>query len=363
MIGSCFDNIAIEGIATAVPTNIDIIAEKYGKQFGDDSVSAFCKTTGVLQRRVTMKEQTASDLAYIAARKLIDEKHIDVKQIGICIFVTQHPDYIMPSTACVLHKRLVLSKDCIAFDINLGCSGYVYGLQIASSLLQNIDCRYALLLVGDTMNEKISERDASSVMLFGEAGAATLLRKSANNTYIKTALKTDGNGFKTLIIPAGACRNTDASNEFVEWGDGNIRSDYNFYMNGVDVFSFSITEIPKMIHEFMLYNNIDKDEIDCYAFHQGNLYMLKQIAKKSKLDKNKMHISLDRYGNTSVTSIPLTLCDCYGNVNDRATKKILSCGFGIGLSWGIATFTVQSNDIYPIIETDDYYKDGGVSHD
>lgn len=369
MIQSCFKDIKIIGISTAVPKNKEIISEKYNDVFGTDAVAQFSKTTGVIERRVTLEKQTSSDLAFVAAEKLIAEKKVNRQEIGICIFVTQTPDYNIPATACVLHKRLGLSKDCIAFDINLGCSGYVFGLQIVSSLMETTNCKQGLLLVGDTSNKRgvggagIGPNDSSAIMLFGEGGSATLLKKLEKADDIKTAYRTDGEGFKAIITPAGRARNCRASHERVMWADGNERSDYDLYMNGVDVFSFTITEVPQMINEFVEANNLDKEIFDCYSFHQANLYILKQLIKKAKIPKDKLHISMDRYGNTSVTSIPLTLCDKYGEANESIDRKIFSCGFGIGLSWGIATFTVNQADIFPIIETDDYYTEGDVSHD
>ena len=363
MICSRFNNIKIAGIATAVPAGKEKIADKYGLVFGDEKVAKFSKTTGVIERHVAKKEQCSSDFAYVAAEKIIFEKGISRSEIGICIFVTQTPDYRMPATVCVLHKRLGLSKDCICFDINLGCSGYVFGLETVSSLMQSTNVKYGLLLVGDTTTKIIAPKDASSVMLFGDSGSATLFEKTENAPEIKTTYRTDGEGFKAIVVPAGAYRNMDASEERIVWGDGNERSDYDLYMNGVEVFGFTVTEVPALINEFIEENQINKEEIDCYAFHQANCFILKQLVKKAKLDSDKMHISMDRYGNTSVTSIPLTLCDKYGDCSDGENKKIFSCGFGIGLSWGIAGFEVNANDIYPIIETDDYYKEGEVSHD
>lgn len=369
MIQSCFNDIKILGITTAVPKNKEIISEKYNEVFGAEAVAQFSKTTGVIERRVSLEKQTASDLAFVAAQKLIEEKNIDKDEIGVCVFVTQTPDYNIPATACVLHKRLGLPKDCIAFDINLGCSGYVFGLQVVSSLLETTNCKLGLLLVGDTSNKRgiqgagIGPKDSSAIMLFGEGGSATVLEKKDNCPKIITAYRTDGEGFKAIITPAGRARNCRSSFERVKWADGNERSDYDLYMNGVDIFSFSITEVPQLIKEFVESNNMENESFDCYAFHQANLYILKQVIKRAKIAKDKMHISMDRYGNTSVTSIPLTLCDKYGKENESIERKIFSCGFGIGLSWGIATFTVNQADILPIIETDDYYTEGEVSHD
>lgn len=363
MIRSTFENIRIAGIAAAVPKNREILSERYNDLFGEESVRAFSKTTGVLERRVAKEEQTASDLAYVSAKHVIRENSVDKEKIGICIFISQTPDYRFPSTACVLHRRLELPKDCIAFDVNLGCSGYVYGIQIISSLLQSTNCRYGLLLAGDTLNKVISPQDKSSCMLFGDSGCATLFEKADRTAAIATAYRTDGRGFQAIITPSGGYRNPNGSHERVKWADGNERSDYELYMNGVEVFSFTISEVPAMINEFMEESRIGRDSFDAYVLHQANCYILKQVAKRSRLPKDKLPISMDRYGNTSVTSIPLTLCDRYGALNEDGEKRILSCGFGVGLSWGIAAFTVNQKEILPIVETDDFFKEGAVSHD
>ena len=363
MIQSTFKNLKIAGIAVAVPKNKEILLSKYSGIFGEDAVKQFSKTTGVVERRVADRDQTSSDLAYEAAKFLLSRKHIKKEELGIAIYVTQTPDYRIPATACVLHKRLELSKDCIAFDVNLGCSGYVYGLQIINSLMETTDCKYGLLMVGDTSNKGIAPKDKSAAMLFGDSGSATLIEKTETHQPIYTSYRTDGEGYKAIIIPAGAYRNLDASHERTIWGDGNERSDYDLYMNGVDVFSFTISEVPKMINEFIEKNHFEKNDFDSYVFHQANCYILKQIVKRCKIPKERVPISMDRYGNTSVTSIPLTLCDKYGEVNSCSSLKVLSCGFGIGLSWGIATFEVNSEDIFPIIESEESYKEGYVNHD
>lgn len=359
MINGSFNNIRIDGIATVVPRNKEDIFEKYADVFGEASVKQFVKTVGVKERRVAKEKQTSSDLAYIAAEKIIKHKNINKDDIGILIFVTQTPDYRIPATACVLHKRLGLSKNCIAYDINLGCSGYVYGLHTICSLLQSSDTNIALLCVGDTSNKGIAPNDKSAAMLFGDSGSATLLKKELNAPAITTGYMTDGNGFKAIIIPAGAYRNRECGHERTIWSDGNERSDYDLYMNGVDVFSFTISEVPDMIKQFLVNAN---DIYDAYMFHQANLFILKQLIKLCRLPKEKVHISMDRYGNTSVTSIPLTISDRYGKDERDSEVSIFACGFGIGLSWGVCSFKVRPSDILSIEESDEYYEDGEVSH-
>lgn len=362
MIRSTFENIKISGISCAVPKTKEILMAKYSEEFGEDTVKKFSKMTGVTSRYISIKEQTASDLSYEAARSLIKQKDIDIETIGVVVFVTQTPDYRAPSTACVLHKRLELSKDCMAFDINLGCSGYVYGIQVLSSLMANSNIKRGLLLAGDTLTKLYGSEDRSSCMLFGDGGSATLLEKTEDVNNINVGLRTDGQGFKAIIVPSGAYRNSESSHESTLWADGNKRSDYDLYMNGTDVFSLTISEVPKLINEFMEETKTIPDCYDSFLMHQANLYILKQVAKRCKVSVDKMPVSIDRYGNTSVASIPITLADTYGNKND-GIKKILMCGFGVGLSWGVVSVEINTENIYPIIETDNFYEEGDVSHD
>lgn len=354
------DNIEVAGVSCAVPINKVETASFY-KQFGRESVDNFIKMTGILETRRTKEEQTASDLCFAAAQNLIEKKSVDPETIGALVFISQYPDYVLPATACVLHKRLGLSENCMAFDVNLGCSGYVYGLNIVGSLMATSDIQRALLLFGDTSIKTTSPEDKSSVMLFGEGGSATLLEK-AEGTKINGELKTDGNGFKAIIMPSGAFRNRNGDRERTVWGDGNIRSDYDGYMNGTDVFSFSITKVPRLIKSFMESHGKTAEDYNALVLHQANLYIIKQIAKKTKFPMDKVPLTLERFGNTSGTSIPLTLCDTYAG-QKGGMLNLLLCGFGIGLSWGVVSLPLRTDDILPIIETDDYYKEGGVPHD
>lgn len=355
------NDIAIEGIACAVPNN-KVCTESFCKQFGKDTVDNFIKTTGVKSTYRTSEEQTASDLCFVAAENLIQKKQLNKSEIGALVFVSQTPDYRLPATACVLHKRLQLEKSCLCFDVNLGCSGFVYGLNIVGSLLQTNNIDKALLLFGDTSIKTTSPYDKSSIMLFGEAGSATLLvKKSGSEIYGE--LMTDGEGFKAIIMPSGAFRNMNGSQERTKWGDGNIRSDYDGVMNGTDVFAFTISQVPRLINNLMRNTNTSPDDYEALVLHQANMYILQQLSKKTKFPLEKIPISLDRYGNTSGTSIPLTLCDSYGNDEENVPVNILMSGFGIGLSWGVVRTIINKKNIFPIVYTDDHYTDGAVSHD
>lgn len=362
MVQSVFDNIQVEGMVTAVPKNCENLMKMYGAKFGEDVVASFSKKVGIVERRISMEEQTASDLAFVAARNLLEKKYIGKEEIGILVFVTQTPDYRIPASAFALHKRLGLSKRCMAFDVNLGCSGYVYGMQIICSLLKTTGISYGMLLVGDTISRECSPEDKSSAMLFGDSGSATLFRINEKAGSICTAYRADGSGFKNIIIPAGGYRKKRTSYDREKWEDGNVRSEYDIYMNGMDVFSFVISEVPDLMDNFLQVSGRKKENYDAFVLHQANGYIIKQIIKRCSLPEDKVPISLDRYGNTTVASIPLTICDKYGKTNERQKIHFLTCGFGIGMSLGIADFQMRQEDIYPIIETDEYYKEGGLSH-
>ena len=211
MIKANLNGIKIAAITCAVPKAIDDLS-KYRESFGDKAIEEFSNMTGVKERHIAKEEQTSSDLVFVAAKNLINREQIDVSEIGACIFVTQTPDYRIPATACVLHKRLGLPVDCIAFDVNLGCSGYVYGLNIAASIMKTNEIDKCLFLVGDTSNKDISDEDKSACMLFGDAAAATLLIKDSTSI-MSGVYRTDGNDFKAIITPSGAYRNRNAKKE------------------------------------------------------------------------------------------------------------------------------------------------------
>jgi 3-oxoacyl-[acyl-carrier-protein] synthase-3 len=357
--------IKIGAIACTVPNRVRDASYWYDK-FGHEAVDKFIDMTGVKSVYQSVQEQSASDLAYISAKAILKEKEIDPKEIGAIVFVTQGPDYVMPATAFVLQHRLGISNQSICFDVNLGCSGYVKGLNIITALMKNSDVSKALLLVGDTSTKGISTEDKSSAMLFGDSGSATLLIKdeSSLDSKIDFHMRSDGNRFKAIIKPAGAYRNLNASKERVVWPvDGNIRSDYDTYMNGTDVFTFTIREVPKLLKDFFSETETSVEDYDCFSFHQANLYILRQIARKTRIPIDKMPISIDRFGNTSVTSIPLTLSDRYGFTNGNEVVNVLMCGFGVGLSWGVVSAEINEADIMPIIYSNEFFTEGGVSHD
>ncbi len=355
-----FHNIKISAIASSVPTQKCAITD-FADVFGEEYCEKFSQSTGIREFRKSLKSQTASDFCYIAANNIIQSFNVDTKSIGALVFVAHSTDYRRPATACVLHKRLGLDKNCAAFDINLGCSAFVYGLNVVCSMLACSNINKALLLVGETLTKMTNPKDKSVAMLFGDGGSAILLEKTNENSIIQGLLKTDGTGYKTIIAPAGGFRQIDAPHEDKQWPDGNIRNLYNTFMKGEDVFSFTISDVPRTIKEFLTITNTTIDSYDCFAFHQANQFIHKQLCKKLKISPDKMPICLDRYGNTSAPAIPMVLCDKYGSENNPQTINTLLCGFGVGLSWGVCSARISTSSILPIIETDEIYYEGIIN--
>jgi len=360
MANGRIEKIAINGIACALPT-IRVDSKSRYDDFGKEMVDKIIEKTGVEAIYKTFDEQTASDLAYVAAKNLLEKKNIDPKNINALIFVTQTPDYRMPASSCVLQYRLDLPEECICFDINLGCSGYVTGLYSISSIMKSSNIERALLLVAETPTKRISPMDRSLSLIFGDCGTATILEKDTKALPMLFKFKTFGERFKKIIVPAGGYRNLNASSERVEWGDGNVRSDYDTYMNGQDVFSFTITEVPQYIKQFMSDNEKTEKDYEYFILHQANQYILKQIGKKLKTNIEKIPISMINYGNTSSTSVPLTLAYLKNQKDTKGNKNCLLSGFGIGLSWAALDVFIDFNDILPIIHTDDFFTEGSVS--
>lgn len=346
--------IRIAGMLAAVPKNKIEIKDFYSV-FDKSSVDKFIKSTGIESVHRTFEHQTASDLAYVAAENLLKELSIDRKDIGTLIFVTLSPDYRRPATSCILQMRLGLDKDCMAMDVNHGCSGFVYGHQTIESLMMSSDKRYGILLLGETVTKVVGKKDHST-MLFGDAGAAVLYEKDGDEVH-NAMLCSDGTGFKAIVLPAGEFRDPNPPKIEITTKDNNIRSNYDLWMDGMAVFSFTISDVPKTIKEYFKKSNTNVQDYDLFAFHQANIFIIKQLSKKLKIEEDKIPICLDRYGNTSGVSIPLTLCDYYGH-KKGIVDKVLASGFGVGLSWGVVSFSIYSDVIFPVIETDEYFKDG-----
>lgn len=351
-----YNNIKLSGMACAVPKN-KVRPEDFKELFGEAEVEKFMSMTGIRETRRTSEFQTASDLGYKAAEELIKHKRINKSEIGALIFGTVSPDYRRPSSAFVIQKRLGLSIETAVFDISLGCSSMIYGFQVVASMMCSSNINKALLIVGDTAGKTTYPKDRASIMLVGEASVAVLIEKLEDSEPIMALTRSDGNGYKYLIVPGGGYRNLNASREPEICTDGNERTLHHSFMQGTSVFTFTISDVPKLIKDYLTLTNTSVNDYDCFAFHQANLYILKQIAKKLQIPEDKMPLALEKYGNTSGASQVITLCEAYGGIKNKRINTLF-CGFGVGLSWGIFSTTLNTSDILPIIEDDSIFEEG-----
>ena len=275
--------VRIAGLASATPQMRSTV-EDVAMEFGEEIAQKISETTGVQTRHIAGETLCTSDLCVAAAEKLLDDLGWESDTISLLIFVSQTHDYILPATAASVHGRLGLPKSCSAFDINLGCSGYVYGLWTISQLMGSGLFNRALLLVGDTSSHLVSTKDRSAAPIFGDAGSATALEKNHNAQPMYFDLGTDGTGTEHLIVPAGGCRipHSNQTSEMIEDKNGNIRSDNNLYMNGTEIFTFTLREVPPMLRRVMDATQWTFDEVDAFVFHQANLFILNHLVKRMK---------------------------------------------------------------------------------
>lgn len=344
-------NTKIKGIAACVPKHI--LENKEFPLFDTESLAAFINGTGVERKRKALSDTCTSDLCMVAVEQLIKDLQWNKEDIDVLIFVSQTPDYILPATACVIQERLGLSIDCYAMDISLGCSGWVYGLQVVSSLLQNLDKKAkALLLVGDTILKFCSERDKSTYPLFGDAGTATALEYSENTGEMCFDMHTDGSGYKAIIIDDGGFRNQVSEESFKihHRGEEIFSNNLQLILDGMDVFSFGIQRAPQSVNALIEHFQLDKEEMDYFLFHQANLFMNEKIRKKLQIPPEKVPYSLKDFGNTSSATIPLTMVtQLQKDLQSRHLKNI-ACGFGVGLSWASVYFETNHIVVPDLIE-------------
>lgn len=299
---------------------------------------------GIEERHVVDSNQTASDIAVKAAEKLFLDHSINRTEIDFVLFCAQEFDYYTPTTACVIHDRLKLSKHCGALDFNLGCSGYVYGLSLAKGLIEGVGLKKILLLTSSTLTKTFHPKDKSSHFLFGDGSSATLIiGKDGNDSSIgEFVFGTDGNGVNKIIIKDGGGRNALTENSYVEIEDdyGNVTNNASFYMNGISVFVFGLNLVPKMVNEILRKEKKSIQDIDLFIFHQANLFLIEKIRLKLDIPEDKIFNFMKDVGNTVSSSIPIALNEA---IKCGAAKKgdvILLAGFGVGLSWAATIITL-----------------------
>ncbi|GIP47415.1 3-oxoacyl-ACP synthase [Paenibacillus sp. J53TS2] len=336
------DRANIAGICCALPGEA-IAINDLNSSHNEKELKKFTKMTGVQTVYRVQKGQTTSDLCLAAAEKLLADLKWDRSSIDGLVFISQTPDYVLPATSCILQDKLGLSTSSFAFDINLGCSGFVYGTWIVSKLLSPT-CRRVLLLNGDTSSRIISPEDASVSLLFGDAGAATAFEYNENATKSSFILGTDGSGYNRLIVPGGSGRNPRDSQTHIrkQDHDGVIRSKDDLYMNGIEIFNFTLKEVQPLIQSILDVHGWSEEDVDYYILHQANKFLLEQLTRKFGVSKEKVPINIQDYGNTSSASIPLMLVDVLKerNPQDKDLNLVLA-GFGVGLSWAAAAINIS----------------------
>ncbi|MBQ8958964.1 MAG: ketoacyl-ACP synthase III [Bacteroidales bacterium] len=344
-----YDNIGIKAIAACVPPEIE-----YNKDLGhfmtEEEIQKAIQNIGIEERRIAAKEVCSSDLCFKAAEKLLSDNDIDKSTIDALIFVSQTADYHQPATAPLLQHRLGLSKNTLAFDINLACSGYVYGLSTAYAYAFQQGINRVLLLVGETMSKIVSRRDKVNTPLFGDAGTATLIEKGAFGKSV-FSLHSDGSGSEVMMIPDGGFRNPTTNESLVDEMDanGDVRNRLQFRMDGMAVFNFGMSEEPRDIKNLLAEAGLDLSQLDLLIYHQANKFMTDFFTKWLKFDKAKTPYSIRKFGNTSSASIPLTIVTELKNAYPERKNVILS-GFGAGLSWGSVLLDLTSCRISELIE-------------
>lgn len=347
-----FKNVGITAMAAAVPKRV-IDNYKYDLDIWPvDEVKKVVDKVGVTERRFADENTCSSDLCFAAAEKLIADNQIDRSEIDLVVFLSQTPDYRMPATSILLQDRLGLPMSTMAFDISLGCSGFISALSIVYSMMQNKGFRKALLLDGETRSKVYSRKDRREAFIFGDAGVAALIERDEKFGESHFSLNSDGSRGELIMIKGGGYRNMSSAEtlkEKVVDEYGNIRTDEQGYMNGADVFNFVIVEVPKDIKRLMTTSGEDIQDMDYYVFHQANAFINNHIAKKLKLDKERIPWTIQKYGNTSSVSVPLTIVS---ELKDKmeGEKKIMMSAFGVGMAWATAIVPFVDCKISEIVE-------------
>lgn len=323
----------IKAISYYLPEKI-VTNEELVKEFPEWSVEKVAKKVGVNSRHLAGENETAGDMAEKAARKLFEEYNISPNEIDFLLLCTQSPDYFLPSTSCVIQHRLGIPTSAGAFDYNLGCSGCIYGMAVAKGLISAGIAKNVLLLTAETYNKYLHPSDKSNRSIFGDGAAACLISTEGLAEIGNFSLGTDGSGADKLIVGTGASRHKEKTGTYMEDEEGHIRYDDYLYMNGSGIFNFTLDAVPQMINDVLIKNDMEKDTIDYYIFHQANKFMLNTIRKVCVLPKDKFYINLEETGNTVSSTVLIGLKDCIDNGQIKKGDNVMVSGFGVGLSWG-----------------------------
>lgn len=348
-----YNGVGITALAAAVPRQ-RIDNYKYTQYFPEDQVRQIVDKVGIFERRFADANTCSSDLCFAAAEKLIRDNNIDKSEIDLLIFISQTGDYRMPATSVLLQDRLGLPTTTIAFDMVLGCSAFIYGLSTVFAMMLQPGIRKALILDGETRSKVYSPKDRRTAFLFGDGGVAALVECNEKLGDSWFSLNSDGSRGDLIKIQGGGYRHPSSIETLTEKvvdEYGNVRNDEQGYMNGADVFNFVISEIPRDMKALLKWSEVDIRSLDYYMFHQSNNFINSYLAKKLKLDSNKIPSTIGKYGNTSSVSIPLTIVDQLNN-KMNGKKRLFMSAFGVGMTWANAIVPFYDLKISSIVEVE-----------
>jgi 3-oxoacyl-[acyl-carrier-protein] synthase-3 len=321
----------IKAISYYLPEKV-LTNEQLVEEFPEWSVDKIAKKVGIKERHLAAEDETAGDMAFKAAEKLIAENQIDKSIIDFVLLCTQSPDYFLPSTSCIIQNRLGLQTKCGAFDFNLGCSGYEYGLAVAKGFLVAGVAKNVLLLTAETYNKHIHPKDKGNRTIFGDGASATLISADGFAKIGEFVLGSDGSGYDRLIHKSGAMRHYQPMNDYHEDENGTPISSDHLFMDGKAIFDFTSDIVPPMIEQTLEINQITSDNVDLYVFHQANRYMINYLRKLMEIDKEKFYVFMESVGNTVSSTIPIALCEA--RKEGKLHGNVVLAGFGVGLSYG-----------------------------
>tara|TARA_Y100001958_G_C21248633_1_gene581693 strand:- start:4888 stop:5901 length:1014 start_codon:yes stop_codon:yes gene_type:complete len=312
-------------------------------QFPEYNFERFEKKVGIKNRFICDENENIITLALKSCRKLFKNSSIDKTNIEFLILCTQSPEYYIPSNSCILQDKLGL-KNCVgSFDFNLGCSGYVYGLSIAKGLIESGQVKNVLLVTSETYSKYINKKDLINQLIFSDASTATLIEKSNSKDINNFIFGTDGSGFDKLIVKNNFF-NKEINPEYQCYAKINYYNDNNLYMDGPSIFNFTTQNIPKLLEDILKKNNLKKEDVDYYIPHQANKFLLNSIRKLANIDEHRFIIDLENYGNTVSGTIPISLKNVsLKSKKSKKSKKIVLCGFGVGLSWSACSIKINSS--------------------
>lgn len=323
----------IKALAYNLPENV-LTNEMIAQEFPEWTVEKIDKKIGIKQRHVTKDGETASDLAVGAAEKLFAENNYDRSLIDYVIFVSQSPDYHLPTTACTIQTRLGLSKRITVIDVNLGCNGFVAGLSLAKAVIIAGQAKNVLLLTGETYSKYMHERDKSNRTIFGDGAAATLVSTEGMAEVGEFVIGTDGTGAENLIVKTGGARHPQPANDLQFDDFGNPHSSDNLYMDGPAILNYSLDSIPQLVDDVLEKNKITMDDIDLHVYHQANTFLANLERRKLRIPEEKYYCNIENFGNTVSSTIPIALCEALKEGRIKRGTKVLSVAQGLGYTWG-----------------------------